>query len=79
MLWIDAGTKRPLTHPIVRYDHEQLAPALVWNVAHNLGFMPSITVLDMLDTVIDASVTHFDENNVTVTLTTAMTGMVLCR
>ena len=77
--WMDAGTKRPLSHPVVSYDHEQLAPALVWNVGHNLGFIPSITVLDMTNTVIDASITHTDENNATVTLTTAITGMVLCR
>jgi hypothetical protein len=80
--WLDGAVKQPLAHPpstTSRYDHIQGGVAAVWNVNHNLGFMPSVTILDSSDIVIDGVIQHLDDNNLTITLTSAQSGTALCR
>lgn len=60
------------------YLHTQGAPALVWHVPHNLGFMPNAQPLDSAFEEFDANIVHVDENNLIVTLTILSSGFVIC-
>lgn len=46
----------------------------VWEIEHNLGKFPSITVVDTSNNVIYADVTYDDLNNVTITFASSVTG-----
>lgn len=46
----------------------------VWEIEHNLGKFPSITVVDTANNVIYADVTYDDLNNVTITFASSVTG-----
>lgn len=44
------------------YVHNQSAPAKVWEITHNLGKIPSITVIDSFDRVVIGDVMYDSEN-----------------
>lgn len=46
----------------------------IWQIEHNLGKFPSITVVDTAKNVIYADVTYNDLNNVTITFASSVTG-----
>jgi len=46
----------------------------VWTVAHNLGFIPNISVFDIGGNEIDCSITHLSVNVVRVNFTLPMQG-----
>ena len=48
--------------------------ATVWNIQHNLGKFPSITVIDTGDTVVTGEYTYIDNNNVTLTFSAGFAG-----
>ena len=52
----------------------QGVPAITWNIAHNLGKFPSITVIDTGDTVVQGEYTYVDNNNVTLKFSAAFAG-----
>ena len=52
----------------------QNAPATSWNIQHNLGKFPSITVIDTGDTVVTGQYEYKDNNNVTLTFSAAFAG-----
>ena len=52
----------------------QGAPATTWNILHNLGKFPSITVIDTGDTVVTGQYEYKDNNNVTLTFSAAFAG-----
>ena len=52
----------------------QNTPATVWNIQHNLGKFPSITVIDTGDTVVTGEYTYIDNNNVTLTFSAGFAG-----
>ena len=52
----------------------QGTPATTWNIPHNLGKFPSITVIDTGDTVVTGEYTYIDNNNVTLTFSAAFAG-----
>lgn len=49
-----------------------------WNVAHNLGFRPSVTTMDnaLTPNQVEGEVQYTDANNLTVTFTTTVTGTI---
>jgi len=49
-----------------------------WNVIHNLGYRPSVTATDnaLTPNVIEGTVSHIDENSLTVTFTSNIGGTV---
>lgn len=49
------------------YTHTQNSASTTWNVAHNLGKRPSVTVVDVNNVQGYGIVTHTDANNLTVT------------
>ena len=52
----------------------QAVAATVWNVTHNLGKFPSITVIDTANTVVTGEYTYIDNSNVTLKFSAAFAG-----
>lgn len=54
--------------------HVQNAPATTWEVQHDLGFYPSVQIIDSGGSVHFGSVTHIDLNSLEVTFSSAFSG-----
>jgi hypothetical protein len=54
--------------------YEQAIPATVWNINHNLGKFPSVTVIDTGNTVVTGQYTYTDNNNVTLNFSAGFAG-----
>jgi len=52
----------------------QGVPSAVWNINHNLGKFPSISVVDTGETVVAGEYTYIDNNNVTLNFSVAFPG-----
>ena len=52
----------------------QVVPSTVWNVSHNLGKFPSISVVDTANTVVTGQYNYTDNNNVTLTFSAGFAG-----
>ena len=52
----------------------QGVPATTWNITHNLGKFPSITVIDTGNTVVTGEYTYVDNNNVQLTFSAGFAG-----
>ena len=53
---------------------DQGAPATVWNIQHNLGKFPSVSVINNNNVVINGEVTYIDNNNVQLNFSAGFTG-----
>jgi hypothetical protein len=62
----DAGTA---------FEYVQAAPATTWTINHNLGFRPSVELLDAGSQEIDGEVAHPTVNQTVVTLSPASAGL----
>ncbi len=49
-------------------------PATTWNIQHNLGKFPSVSVINNNDVVINGEVTYIDNNNVQLNFSDGFTG-----
>jgi len=58
--------------------HVQSMASAIWQVAHNLDKMVSVTVVDTGGNTVEGSVIHNDLNNVTITFSAPFTGQVFC-
>ena len=56
------------------FDFEQTIPSATWNIQHNLGKFPSITVVDTSDSVVIGEYTYIDNNNVTLNFSAPFGG-----
>ena len=54
---------------------EQVSPATTWTINHNLGYRPSVELLDAGSQEIDGDVTHPSVNQTVVTLNPASAGL----
>ena len=52
----------------------QAAPATTWNITHNLGKFPSITVVDTGNTAVNGQYDYIDDNNIVLTFTAPFAG-----
>jgi hypothetical protein len=59
---------------LVSYRHLQGTPLVTWTVVHNLNFFPNVTVFDSGESQVEGSVTHIDENSLTITFSSAIAG-----
>jgi len=59
-----------------RYVHTQNVASAVWDVNHNLGGQPSVTVVDSANTVVVGDVQYIDDSNIQITFTGAFSGTV---
>lgn len=56
------------------YTHTQGVASATWSVAHNLNKKPSVSVADSADTVVYGDIEYIDNNNLTITFTSAFSG-----
>ena len=57
------------------FEYVQAAPATTWTINHNLGFRPSVELLDAGSQEIDGEVAHPTINQTVVTLNPASAGL----
>ena len=72
--WVDpeAGPPGPAG---VTYVHTQASAAATWTINHNLGFRPSVELLDSGSQEIDGDIAHPTINQTIVTLNPATAGL----
>lgn len=56
------------------YVHNQNVPSAVWNILHNLGSYPSVTVIDSAGTTVVGDVTYVSANSITITFSGSFSG-----
>ena len=52
----------------------QAAAATVWNIPHNLGKFPSVSIINNNNIVINGEITYIDNNNITLTFSAGFAG-----
>jgi len=57
------------------YVHTQSTPATTWTINHNLGFRPTVELLDSGSQEIDGAISHPTVNQTIVTLNPATAGL----
>lgn len=57
------------------YVYNQASPLLVWTINHNLGWYPSVTVLDTGGRQVEADLAYPTINRVTITFSVAFSGV----
>lgn len=57
-----------------KYVHNQVSASTTWSVAHNLKFYPNVSIVDSALSHVMGEVTYIDENNLTVSFTSAFSG-----
>lgn len=58
-----------------RYKHVQGIAASTWSIPHNLGYHPSITVVDSAGTVVEGCKRYLDENNIEINFSAPFSGI----
>jgi hypothetical protein len=56
------------------YVHTQSIPSAVWNVSHNLGFVPNVTVVNSFGEVVEGSYTYTSNTAVELTFDGSFSG-----
>lgn len=56
------------------YAHVQGAPLATWTIVHNLGFFPSVTVVDSGGTTVEGDMRYIDVNTVELSFSAAFGG-----
>lgn len=62
------------TLPESVYTHTQNTPSSAWEVDHNLGFFPNVTVVNSAETQVEGNVIYNNINRVTIEFSTAFAG-----
>jgi hypothetical protein len=63
----------PVNH--VKYVHNQTTASNQWNITHNLGFFPNVTVLDNQNRIIEADTVYLNTNSVRIVMNVALSGV----
>lgn len=71
-----SGEDPPPPPPLssISYTHTQLSMSNVWIIAHNLGYVPSVSVYDTLDREVYADIDVIDENHIQVLFSQPFSG-----
>jgi hypothetical protein len=56
------------------YTHEQQSNQLVWNITHNLGYNPSVDIIDNGGNSIEGDISYTNTNTLTITFTSLVSG-----
>jgi hypothetical protein len=70
----DPGTPGPPGPPGFYYVHTQAIPATVWDIVHDLGAFPNVTVVDSAGTTWETPVEYIDENHLRVIVAAPFSG-----
>lgn len=68
------NTNKTISAKFKTYIYEQAIASSVWNIQHNLGRYPSITVVDSAGDVVMCDPKYIDENNVRLEFTAEFGG-----
>lgn len=60
------GPQGPQGSGVGSFVHNQVIPATIWTVVHDLVYPPAVTVIDSAGTVLLANVTFVDATTITV-------------
>lgn len=72
---ISTATAAALAGKLTAYVHTQSTPASVWTINHNLGYRPSVELLDSGSQEIDGSVSHPSINQTVVAFSPPTAGL----
>lgn len=61
-----------------QYVHNQTSPASTWNVQHNLGYIPHITIVMDDGTVVVADIDNLSDNQAIIQFPSPYTGKAVC-
>lgn len=56
------------------YRHIQIPNSAAWTITHNLGFRPSVTVIDLDGDVVNGDITYNTNNQLTITFSSTIKG-----
>ena len=56
------------------YTHNQGVASATWNIQHNMGKKPSVTIVDSAENYVVGEIEYVDNNNLTVTFSGAFSG-----
>jgi hypothetical protein len=59
---------------LVSYTHNQATVATTWNITHNLNFRPNVTVFDSANTMVEGSVLHTSNTQLSVSFSAGISG-----
>ena len=59
----------------VAYTHLQSVAAAVWTLNHNLGFRPSVSILDTGGNEVEADVVHMNSNQLVIRFAIPLAGL----
>jgi hypothetical protein len=68
------GIAGATTVPSIAYTHTQMGVASIWFVVHNLGFYPTVTVIDSGGSIVEGEITYTSLNTLTLTFTAGFSG-----
>lgn len=57
------------------YTHTQGTPANPWEITHNLGFFPNVTVVDSGGSVVEGDITYLSPNSLQIAFSGAFSGL----
>ena len=72
-LWVDTDENPSSTG--VSYVHTQGVASAMWQITHNLGFFPNVTVIDSGNSVVEGEIIYVDANRVDVGFSGGFTGV----
>lgn len=58
----------------ITYVHTQSSSASTWNINHNLGYYPNVTIIDSSGRVVEGEIDYVDVNNIQLLFSAAFTG-----
>ena len=70
----EGSTNLYFTKQRVSYTHLQTTPSAVWEITHNLGFYPNVTVINPDGNIYEGEVSYPTGNSLTLTFSTPITG-----
>lgn len=59
---------------LVSYTHNQASVATTWTITHNLNFRPNVTVFDSANTMVEGSITHISNTQLSVSFSAGISG-----
>jgi len=70
----DAGTNGTNGLNGGNFTFEQQSNATIWNITHNLGYRPAVTVQDYGKITLEGDLSHTDANSLVLTFSQAVSG-----
>lgn len=58
----------------IHYEHNQTSASSLWNISHNLGKFPSVTVVDSGNSVVVGEVEHVTNNTLRISFRASFSG-----